>query len=102
MYIVLVHCHVKPENLDAFKAIATENAQNSVQEPGVARFDVIQQADDPTRFVLVEVYRTQADNAAHRQTPHFAKWASIAYDLLSEPRTHVTYSNLFPDDGGWD
>ncbi|MGE5140936.1 MAG: putative quinol monooxygenase, partial [Rudaea sp.] len=57
MHIVLVHCHIKPENVEAFKAVATENAQNSVQEPGVARFDVIQQSDDPTRFVLVEVYR---------------------------------------------
>jgi quinol monooxygenase YgiN len=78
-----------------------ENAQNSVKEPGIARFDVIQQADDPTRFVLVEVYRTPADPAKHKETAHYNRWREIAEPLLAEPRTRIVYSNVFPDEQGW-
>ncbi len=101
MHIVHVFVHVKPEYLEAFKAATLENARNSVLEPGIARFDVIQQADDPTRFALVEVYRTSADPAKHRETAHYNKWREICEPMLAEPRTRTVYSNVFPDDQSW-
>ncbi len=101
MYIVHVYIHVKPEFIEAFKEATLENARNSLQEEGIARFDVIQQTDDPTRFVLVEVYRTQADTLKHKETPHYNKWREIAEPMMAEPRTRAIYTNLFPDDTGW-
>lgn len=95
MYIVHVHVHVKPEFIEAFKEATLENARNSVQEPGVVRFDVIQQADDPTRFVLVEVYRTPDDPAKHRETAHYNKWRELAEPMMAEPRTRVVYQEVF-------
>lgn len=102
MYIVHVFAHIKPDQLEAFKAASLENARNSVQEPGVARFDVIQQSDDPTRFVLVEVYRTQADTNAHKETAHYNRWRETVEPLQVEPRTKIVYENVFPDEQGWD
>ncbi len=101
MLIVHVHVHAKPEYVEAFRHASVENARNSVQEPGIARFDVIQQADDPTRFVLVEVYRNPAAPAAHKQTTHYAAWRDKVADMLAEPRYSVKYSNSFPGDEGW-
>jgi len=101
MLIVHVHVHVKPDCVQAFKQATVENARNSVQEPGIARFDVIQQADDPTRFVLVECYRTADAPAQHKDTAHYAAWRDTVADLLAEPRTRVTFTNVFPDDTGW-
>ncbi len=101
MYIVHVHVHVKPEFVEAFKQATIENARSSVQEPGVARFDVIQQADDSTRFVLVEVYRTAGDPAKHKETAHYNAWREVAEPMLAEPRTRIIYANIFPDEDGW-
>jgi (4S)-4-hydroxy-5-phosphonooxypentane-2,3-dione isomerase len=101
MLVALVYVHVKPEYLEAFKEVTLENARNSVQEPGVARFDVIQQEDDPTRFVLVEVYRDAEAPARHKETAHYAKWRSVAEDMMAEPRSGVRYQSLFPGDEGW-
>lgn len=101
MFIVHVFCHVKPEHIDDFKAACVENARNSVQEPGIARFDVIQQQDDPARFVLVEVYRTPDDPAAHKQTAHYATWAETVADWMAAPRSKLVYDNVFPDEQGW-
>jgi len=101
MFIVHVFVHVTPESVDAFKAATIENARNSVQEPGIARFDVIQQKDDPTHFVLVEVYRTGADPARHKATAHYQTWRDTVADMMAEPRASIKYSNVFPDDGGW-
>lgn len=101
MLIVHVHVHVKPECIEAFKQATIENASNSVQEPGMARFDVIQQADDPTRFILVEVYRSQQATVKHKETAHYAKWRDAVADMLAEPRTSVKFANVFPDDIGW-
>jgi len=101
MFIVHVYVHVKPECLGAFLAATRANAANSVKEPGVARFDVVQQADDPTRFVLVEVYRDSAAPAKHKETAHYLAWAAAVTDLLAEPRTRTVYSNVFPEDAGW-
>ena len=101
MYIVHVHVHVKPEFVDAFKQATVENASNSVQEEGVARFDVVQQADDPTRFILVEVYKSVEASAAHKETAHYLKWRDTVADMMAEPRQGIKYSNVFPNDGGW-
>lgn len=101
MLIVHVHVHVKRECVEAFKAASLENARCSIQEPGIARFDVIQQMDDPTRFVLVEVYRTPDDPARHKETVHYQVWRDAVADMMAEPRSSVKYANLFPDDRGW-
>ena len=101
MFIVHVFCHVKPEFVEQFKAACIENARNSVQETGIARFDVCQQQDDPTRFVLIEVYRTPDDPAAHKQTAHYATWAETVTNWMAEPRSKVVYDNIFPDEQGW-
>ena len=101
MLIVHVHARVKPELIEAFKEATITNARHSVQEPGVARFDVIQQADDPGRFVLVEVYRTSDAPAQHKETAHYQVWRDAVTPMMAEPRTSVKYSNLFPTDSGW-
>lgn len=101
MLIVQVHVHVKPEFVEAFKQASVENARNSVQEPGIARFDVIQQADDPARFILVEVYRTPVAPAAHKETAHYAAWRDAVAGMMAEPRTSFKYSNIFPGEEGW-
>ena len=101
MQILTVMIHVKPEYLEAFKTATLENARGSAREPGIARFDVGQQADDPTRFVLVEAYRDPQANARHRETAHFKKWFETVADMFVEPRTRVMYDCIFPDEAGW-
>jgi autoinducer 2-degrading protein len=101
MFIVHVFVQVKPDQVEAFKIATLENARNSVQEPGIARFDVIQQQDDPTRFVLVEVYRTSNDPARHKETAHYEKWCDTVASMMAEPRSSIKYHNLFPDEEGW-
>jgi autoinducer 2-degrading protein len=102
MFVVHVHVHVKPEFVEAFHQATLENARNSLQEPGVARFDVVQQSDDPTRFVLVEVYRTPEDAGRHKETDHYPVWRDTVAEMMAEPRRSVKYANLFPDEDGWD
>ena len=101
MLILQVHVHVKPEHLEAFRLATIENASNSIKEPGIARFDVMQQSDDPTRFVLTEVYRNLEATVKHKETAHYHAWVAKVTDLLAEPRSRVTYENVFPDDRGW-
>jgi autoinducer 2-degrading protein len=101
MFIVHVHVHVKPESVEAFKQASLENAHNSVKEPGVARFDVIQQLDSPAHFILVEVYRDQAASAQHKETAHYKTWRDAVEGMMAEPRSSVKYANAFPDDKGW-
>lgn len=101
MLIVHVHVHVKADQVEAFRSASVENAQQSVREPGIARFDVLQQQDDPTRFVLVEVYRTTNDPAKHKETAHYKKWRDTVESMMAEPRSSVKYSNVFPADKGW-
>lgn len=102
MFIVHVFVHVKSDRVEAFKAATIENARNSVQEPGIARFDIIKHQDDPTRFVLVEVYRTPDDQARHKETEHYKKWREAVADMMAEPRSSIKYGNVFPDEQGWD
>jgi (4S)-4-hydroxy-5-phosphonooxypentane-2,3-dione isomerase len=101
MLIVHVDVHVKPEFIDAFKAATVENARTSVQEPGIARFDVIQDHADPAHFVLVEVYRTPDDPARHKETAHYAVWRDAVAEMMAVPRTSAKYENVFPEDAGW-
>lgn len=101
MHIVHVHVHVKSEFIDAFKAASLENARSSVQEAGIARFDVLQQNDDPAHFILVEVYRTSDDPTRHKQTAHYARWRDAVAEMMAEPRRGILYTNLFPPDEAW-
>ena len=101
MLIVHVNVKVKPESLEAFRAATVENARQSVQEPGIARFDVVQRVDDSTRFVLVEVYRSEDAPANHKETAHYQKWRDTVQPMMAEPRTSVKFSNVYPDEHGW-
>jgi quinol monooxygenase YgiN len=101
MLIVHVHVKVKPDCVDAFRAATIENAGNSVKEPGIARFDVVQQRDDTTRFVLVEVYRDENAPASHKETAHYAKWRDAVAAMMAEPRTSVKFSEVFPTANAW-
>jgi (4S)-4-hydroxy-5-phosphonooxypentane-2,3-dione isomerase len=101
MLVVQVHVHVKPECVGAFIALSRLNAKASLEEPGIARFDVLQQADDPTRFVLVEVYKTAAAPAEHKQTAHYASWRDAVADMMQGPRSSVKFESLYPEDARW-
>jgi (4S)-4-hydroxy-5-phosphonooxypentane-2,3-dione isomerase len=98
MLIVHVQVHVNAESVGDFIEATIENARNSIREPGIARFDVVQQTDDPTRFVLVEVYRDEAATKAHKETAHYAKWRDTVGPMMQEPRSSTKFSNLFPAD----
>ena len=101
MLIVHVQVRVKPECVQAFRQATIENARQSVRESGIARFDVVQQNDDPTRFVLVEVYRTDDAPAKHKETHHYAAWRDAVAPMMAEPRSSRKFSNVFPEDAEW-
>jgi quinol monooxygenase YgiN len=97
MVIIHVHVQVKPDQVDAFKAACFENSRNSLQEPGIARFDLLQQQDDPTRFLLEEVYCTAEAPAAHKQTAHYREWAGTVAGMMAVPRTSVKFARVYPE-----
>ena len=99
MLILCVQVHVKPEAVEAFREATTENARNSRREPGVARFDLMEQADDPARFMLYEAYRDAAAQAAHKETAHYRAWAARTADMFAEPRTRQLYRAIDPGEG---
>ncbi len=101
MHIIHVQIRVKPEAVPAFKEACLANARASLQEAGIARFDVIQQQDDPTRFQLVEAYRSVDDHARHRLTAHYAAWSETVAPMMAEPRTALKFTNVFPGEDGW-
>ena len=101
LLILHVAVRVKPESVEAFRAATLANARASVDEPAVARFDVVQSVDDPTRFLLVEVYRGAAGQAAHRETAHYQRWRDTVAPMMAEPRVPTKYVNVFPADDGW-
>jgi (4S)-4-hydroxy-5-phosphonooxypentane-2,3-dione isomerase len=101
MLIVHVYVHVKPESVADFRQATIANARASVQEPGIARFDVVQQQEDETRFVLIEVYRTPEAAAAHKETAHYAAWRDAVAPMMAEPRHSLKYTEVFPDPQGW-
>jgi quinol monooxygenase YgiN len=102
MFIVHVFIHVKAKCIDDFKTATLANVSSSLQEPGIARFDFIQQVDNPARFVLVEVYRSPDDAAKHKETPHYPVWRDTVEHMMAEPRTSIKYGNIAPDETGWD
>lgn len=97
MFIVHVFVQVKPDAIEEFRQATLDNAHHSVEEPGVARFDVVQQADDPAKFVLVEVYRDEAAAAAHKQTAHYLRWRDRVAPLMAQPRTSMKFSAVYPE-----
>jgi quinol monooxygenase YgiN len=101
MHIVLVYVHVKPDLINEFKEATIVNSISSRQEPGIARFDVIQELQDPARFVLVEVYRSDKDPARHKETAHYQTWKDTVAPMMAEPRTSCVYTNIAPDDHDW-
>ena len=101
LLIVQVACHVKAESVAAFRDATLANARASVQEPGIARFDVLEDRTDPTRFVLVEVYRSDDAPAAHKDTDHYKRWRDTVADMMAEPRTATRFVNVHPDDRGF-
>lgn len=101
LHIALVNVHVRPERVEDFRQATLVNASESRKEPGVARFDVVQESEDPTRFVLIEVFRGPAGAAAHRETAHYQRWRDTVAEMMAEPRTSKKYVNVSPDDAGW-
>ena len=101
MLIVHVHVQVKPEFIEAFRNASAVNARNSLLEPGIARFDVLQQVDDPTRFLLMEAYRATEDAAKHKGTEHYRIWRDTVEEMMAQPRTSVKFANVFPSDEDW-
>jgi len=101
MHIMHVHIHIKPDQVEAFKAATIENARNSIQEPGIARFDFIQDQDDPAHFELIEVYHSKDDVAAHRASAHYNAWAAKVADMFAGERTRNFYTNVYPPDANW-
>lgn len=101
MLVVHVHVHVKPDCVPAFIEATRQNSAASLLEPGVARFDLIQQLDDPTRFVLVEAYKTPQAPAAHKETPHYAAWRDAVADMMQSPRSSLKFESLCPEDARW-
>jgi quinol monooxygenase YgiN len=101
MLILIVHIHIKTEHIEAFREATIENGRNSLQEPGIARFDFMQQSDDPSRFVLYEVYRDTAATVAHKETAHYHAWLAKVDHMFAEPRTRALYTNVYPPDASW-
>jgi len=101
MLIVHVRVKVKPDQVEAFREATRQNAMCSVEEPGIARFDVLQQADDPTRFLFVEAYRSEEAPAKHKETAHYQKWRDTVAPMMAEPRTSEKFTNIFPEDRLW-
>jgi len=101
MLILIVNIHIKADRIEAFRDATIENARHSRKEPGIASFGVLQQSDDPTRFVLYEVYRDAAASVAHKETAHYHAWLAKVDDMFAEPRTRALYTNVYPDDPAW-
>jgi quinol monooxygenase YgiN len=102
MLAVHVNIQVKPECVDAFIRASEENAQHSLKEPGIARFDVVQDRDDSGHFMLVEVYKTAEAPAAHKETAHYAKWRDTVADMMAVPRSSTKFETLYPEDSRWE
>ncbi|MGR9053640.1 MAG: antibiotic biosynthesis monooxygenase [Gammaproteobacteria bacterium] len=96
MHVTLVHVHVKPEHIDDFIEATRLNHEASVQEDGNRRFDVLQSAENPARFVLYEAYVSADDASVHKQTAHYLTWRDTVADWMVEPRQGVSYHGLFP------
>jgi autoinducer 2-degrading protein len=98
MFVAIINVHVKIEYIEAFKTASLDNAINSLKEPGIARFDVYQQSDDPTRYTLVEIYKTEDALARHRETSHYIRWRDTVAEMMAEPRTRTTHKIVYPSE----
>jgi (4S)-4-hydroxy-5-phosphonooxypentane-2,3-dione isomerase len=101
MLIVHVHVKVKPDQVNAFLTATLANAQASRNEPGIARFDILQQSDDPTSFILSEAYRTPEAPEAHKRTAHYATWRDAVAEMMAETRRSVKLANIDPPDASY-
>ena len=99
MEVTIVHVSVKPENIEGFKEACRLNHEKSVQEPGNLRFDVLQLADDPSKFVLYEAYQSKEDAAKHKDSAHYLAWREAVADWMAEPRQGIAYNGLYPVTG---
>ena len=102
MHVLLVSIRVKLEQADDFIGLTRENIRETLKEEGIVRFDLVRQADDPSHFILFEVYREAVDHARHRETPHYKRWNAAAEPLMTEPRTLTVYESVFPKESGWE
>jgi quinol monooxygenase YgiN len=98
MIVAIINVHVKPKYIEAFNTAILDNARNSIKEPGVARFDVYQQSDDPTRFTLVEIYKTEDAVGRHRETSHYVRWRDMVAEMMAEARIRTTHNIVFPSE----
>ena len=101
MLVVHVHIKVKEGDIEAFKIATLKNAESSLKEPGVIRFDLIQREDDPAFFILQEVYRNSKSSAKHKETDHYAEWRDAVEPMMAEPRYSIKYRDLFPEEKNW-
>ncbi len=101
MIIVSVYVSVKQQMTEEFIRATKENAKNSINEPGIIRFDFIRQADSPSDFLLLEVYKNEDAISRHKQTAHYNKWKNTVEDMMSVPRKSIKYTNIFPDEVNW-
>ncbi len=101
MLIVHVHIKVRDQDIEAFKTATLKNARNSLKEPGVIRFDLIQKIDDPTIFLLSEVYKNEEASAKHKETAHYAEWRDAVAPMMAENRYSIKYSDIFPEEKNW-
>ena len=101
MLVVHIQIQVKPEHVEAFVVETRKNSQASLMEAGVARFDLVQRADEPTRFVLVEAYKTPEAPALHKQTAHYAAWRDAVEPMMQSPRTRVEFKSICPEEPRW-
>jgi quinol monooxygenase YgiN len=101
MFVIHVHAQIKPPYIKDFKAACIANAKESVKEEGIARFDIVQQQDDPTRFVLIEVYRNKDAPAKHKETLHYRDWRDKVLLMMAQPRKSSFFTNVYPDDKNW-
>lgn len=101
MLVVHINISVKPEFVEAFKEATVANARESIKEPGIARFDFVQQTDAPNQFILVEAYRDADAPAKHRETQHYQTWRDTVAPMMAEPRTRIMSTNIFPPDENW-
>jgi autoinducer 2-degrading protein len=102
MQVMIVHVSVMPEYLEDFRAATLDNAARSLEEPGVARFDVLQDHEHPTEWVLLEVYRSAEAPARHKETPHYLRWRDAVAPMMASPREGRRYQSVFPGEHGWD
>ena len=96
MYVTIVHVKVKEGSVEDFIAATLENHRESIREPGNMRFDVLQDPEDPSVFLLYEAYENEEQSAAHKDTPHYLKWRESVADWMAEPRKGVKYKVLAP------